>query len=65
MEVGLIALEILSIIISWCTILLNLRASVPYRGGSTFNFKAIFYNNWIKRKEKDKVIRAAVVVGDA
>ena len=42
MEVGLITLEVLSIIISWCTILLNLRVSVPYRGGSTFNFKAIF-----------------------
>ena len=42
MEVGLITLEVLSIIISWCTILLNFRVSVPYRGRSTFNFKAIF-----------------------
>ena len=53
MEVGLITLEVLSIIISWCTILLNFRVSVPYRGRSTFNFKAIFIIIELK-KEKMK-----------
>ena len=48
MEAGLITLEVISIIISCITVLVNLRSSVPFRGGSTFNFKDVlsyYYHN--------------------
>ena len=51
MDAGLITLELISLIISFCIILLNFRASVPYRGGSTLKFKAVlsyyFHNGLI------------------
>lgn len=48
MEGGLITLEVISIIVSCFTVLVNLRSSVPFRGGSTFKFKDVisyYYHN--------------------